>query len=240
MCYGYRRVRDDHGSLFWVDRKDFIRLQRAGAIKERPDGYHFARDNVGAILHGGAIAPMRFDFVPRWFLKGEQDGEPTLAEVLKRKQSKAKGSRGFDSYNARSESVRELASYRASWAEGKRCVVALEAFRERPNMSGAPEEFKGKEYDIRLDKAYYAGCIWDRWERGEERLDSLAILTVDSFGNPILRGIWHERSPALLTEAEAVEWLDPRTTPERAMELCRLLSGDHMRIETVVRPPKPA
>jgi putative SOS response-associated peptidase YedK len=56
---------------------------------------------------------------------------------------------------------------------------------------------------------------------------------VDSLGNGKLRGIWHERCPVILTEAQLEEWLDPRTTPERALQMCLVFPADRMEVEEV-------
>jgi putative SOS response-associated peptidase YedK len=235
MCYGYHRLELPDGRRGWISEKDLRKLPMWEQAKIRGDGWQFARDMAPVLLEGGRGAVMRFDLVPRWYL--QREGLP-LAETLKRKQSRAKGQRGFDSYNARSESVRELPSFRAPWAEGKRCVVQVDMFRERPNMDEAPKEFRGKEYNVHLDAPRFAAGLWDRWERGEEALESFAILTVDSAGNDVLRGIWHERCPVLLTEAEALEWVDPKTPLDRAAALCRLLDAEHMDARLVPRKPK--
>ncbi|MDB5102886.1 MAG: hypothetical protein JWP91_575 [Fibrobacteres bacterium] len=238
MCYAYKPVKDETGRIWKVPHREFQLLVRDGLIVPDWDGYHYAKDRVAAILVQDKeykVLPMRWDLVPRHFFP-----ELPLAEMIKRKNSRAKDSKGFPAWNARSETVAELYSFRTSWGEGMRMAVPAAAFRERPNMDGAPKEFTGREYDIRLKGIHYLGGIWAHWEnKAGERLDSCSIVTVDSLGNGLLRGIWHERCPLILTEAEAEEWLDPATTPRRALEMCRLFSADGMEKEEVVRPVKP-
>lgn len=230
MCYGYHRVKDeDTGKLHWVANKDLIQLERQGKVKEREDGWVFARDMAGVLIHEAARA-MRFDLVPRWY-----EPKLPLPEALKRKQSRAKAAPGFDSYNAKSETVAELPSFRAPWAEGKRCLVTLSEFRERPNMKVAPPEYRGREYLVHLDEPRWAAGLYDVRDAGEDRLESFALLTVPSDGNRVLQGIYHLRCPVLLDALGAEEWLDPRTTPARAREMCRLLPAEHMAAE-LARP----
>lgn len=103
---------------------------------------------------------MRFDLVPRFYLKKENF---PLVEMLKRKRSKKNGRTGFDSYNARSESILERASFRTPWAESIRMVVPILAFRERPNEEEAPKEFQGRENIIHLASSKNLAGVYDRW-----------------------------------------------------------------------------
>ncbi len=243
MCYGFYPVQGTEGGTDWVDRAEFFRLEREGKIVIRKDGFHYAKDTVGAVLfqdHRFQTRPFRWDLVPRDFLIGE----PTLSltQVLKKKNSRSKNpltgkSWGFDSYNARVETIRSLASFKKPWQEGLRCVLPSHAFKERPNMDGAPPEFKGKEYKVQLDGTYYLGAVYDTWVRNAERLDSCSIITMSSRGNAKIEGIWHERIPLILTEQEALRWLDPKTTPEEALQLCRPLHEERMEIVEVEKKP---
>jgi putative SOS response-associated peptidase YedK len=135
----------------------------------------------------------------------------------------------------------ELPAFREAWRLGRRMAAPAAAFRERPNMDGAPPESKGKEYEIHLDGTCYLAGLWDAWENSRgERLESCSIITVDSLGNPVLRGIWHERCPLILDEDQVQEWLDPKTPPERAMEMVRLFPADRMEARLAPPRPKPA
>ncbi len=241
MCYSYKPVIGPDGRSYRIPTKDFKAAEHAGRIKEvwTEDGirYHYARDTVAAIVGKDyRVTPMRWDLIPRGFMAGHPN--LTLAEVIKKKNSRAKNPEtgkawGFDSYNARSEKVATTWSFKLPWKEGKRCVVPASDFRERPNMKEAPPEFKGKEYMVHLDKPSFLAGIWDTWIRGEESLDSLSIVTLDSEGNKALRDIWHERCPVILNEMEAEEWLDPKTTPARAKQMCMLFPEGRMGVEVV-------
>lgn len=247
MCYSYKPVIGPDGRTYKVPNKEWHQLNNEGKLKKvwTEDGiqYHYAKDTVAVTVGKDyRLLPMRWDLIPRGFMAGHP--EFSLAEVIKKKNSRAinpeTGKRwGFDSYNARSESIATTWSFKLPWKEGKRCVVAASSFRERPNMDEAPPEFKGKEYMVHLGKPYFLAGIWDTWTRGEESLDSMSIVTLDSLGNDRLRSIWHERCPVILDEGQAEEWLDPKTTPARAKELCRLVPAEQMEIELVApRAPK--
>lgn len=232
MCYAFTPVQDPSGAITWLPRKVLDQYLKEGRI--RPPEEIFPGDRTDLyqwIGEGLAPAEMRFDLVPRFYLKKE--GLP-LEAMLKRKRSRKRDGDGFSSYNARSESLLERAAFRGPWQESKRMAVPITAFRERPNMDDAPAEFRGKEYLIHLDGPKFLAGVWDRWENGRgESLDSFAILTVDSLGNGLLRSIWHERCPLILEPDEARRWLDPKTTPEEALRMIRVYPAEAMRLEKI-------
>lgn len=250
MCYGSKPVINAKGGVDWIPNDEFNRMYKDGEIVVRRDGYHYAKDTVAAFRWRGGrieVVPMRWDLVPRNFLlakqgKGARVPEASLAEAVRAKNSRATG---FSSYNARVETVARLLSFQKPWEEGLRMAMPAEAFKERPNMEGAPAESKGREYEVLLDGTYYLAGIYDLWRNGSgESLESCSILTMDSAGNEKIRAIWHERTPIVLEEAQLEEWLDPLTPPERARQMCRLLPADRMEIREVPRearkrePPK--
>jgi hypothetical protein len=51
MCYGFYPVQGTEGGTDWVDRNEFFRLEREGKIIIRKDGFHYAKDTVGAVLY---------------------------------------------------------------------------------------------------------------------------------------------------------------------------------------------
>jgi putative SOS response-associated peptidase YedK len=235
MCYAYKPVYGSDGEIYNVPSQEFKRLIRDGIIVSKPDGYHYAKDTVGALIRRNGeltIVPMRWDLVPKDFLR---DGKFSLAEMIKKKNSRAKNPQtgrawGFSSFNARVETVGELWSFRKPWNNGMRCVLPVAAFKERPNMEGAPQEFQGKEYEIALDRTYYLGGLYDTWESATgEKLDSCTVITLSSEGNGLLKSIWHERIPLILTETQVGKWLDPKIGPAQALQLC--LPFDQSRME---------
>ena len=225
MCYGYKPVRKGNGRYLLHTEKDIRRMLKSGEIKESPDGFVFAKDTVEVILGVNKVRPMRWDLIPRGFLR---DGKFTVAEVIQRKNSRAKNpdtgkTWGFSSYNARIETVDSLWTFKEAWRDCRRGIIPVEAFRERPNMDGAPEESKGREYEISLDQPYYLAALFDTWtSKDGESLDSCTVITGPSDDIPALQGIYHERTPILLSQEAAEAWLDPATTPRPRWRCCRL------------------
>jgi putative SOS response-associated peptidase YedK len=244
MCYAYKPVQGADGRIYKVPLREFRRLELEGLIKASPDGYHYARSMVGAILsQEGApqVIPMRWDLMPRDYLAAYP--EMKLSEAVRKKDSRKENPDtgkpwGFEAYNARVETLRTRFSFKTAWKEGRRCIIPAEAIKERPNMDNAPFKFKGKEYEIALDKPYYLGAIWDKWERQGEALYSCSVITMDSKGLRKIEDIWHERHPLLLDEAQAEAWLDPATTPAQAFAMIRQLDDSHMQVREINVSPQ--
>lgn len=239
MCYAYKPVYGHDGKIFKIALKEFNYLLREGSVLEKPDGYHYAKDNVGTLLYrNGEVSAvaMRWDLIPKDFLWSEK---LSLAETVKKKNSRAKNpvtgkSWGFSSFNARVETVASLWSFRRPWDMGQRCVMPVTAFKERPNMDEAPPDFKGKEYEITLNRSRYLGGIYDEWQSHEgEKIESCTVITLSSEGNEKLAAIWHERIPLILEEEQVEAWLDPNTTPKQAMQMCVRLEATKMEIAPV-------
>jgi putative SOS response-associated peptidase YedK len=165
-----------------------------------------------------------------------KDQPLALAEVLKRKKSRKKDpvtgkTQGFSSFNARFETVDQLPSFRNPWFEGRRCVIPIDAFKERPNLEDAPPEKRNVEVTVSLSEPAYLGALWDEWRgKSGESLRSFALITIDSSKSDFFRAIWHERMPVLLTENEAMQWLDPDTPLERIKTLCAPYPDDQFAI----------
>ena len=90
---------------------------------------------------------------------------------------------GRRTYNARSETVHRLPSFRESWAKGWRCIVPAETVYE-PNY----ESGKAVRWGIRRADGVPFGVagIYRRWISPDgEFLWSFAMLTVNADGHPV-------------------------------------------------------
>lgn len=245
MCYAYKPVRSASGVIYKVPLKEFRRLEQEGLILPSIDGYYYPKATVGAIILEDdeyKVVPMRWDLIPRDFMK--EHPEFDLATVLKKKNSRAKNpdtqkAWGFDTFNARRETLASRPAFRQPWKEGLRCAMPTTAFQERANMEGAPTEFKNRSWEIELDGTYFMGGIYDVWERNGKRLESCTVITMDSEGHEKIRSIWHERHPLILKEDQLDEWLDPSTTPDRAQQMIMQFDPARMNIREIIKPAKP-
>jgi putative SOS response-associated peptidase YedK len=92
---------------------------------------------------------------------------------------------GRRTYNARSETVAKLASFRQSWANGWRCIIPAESFYE-PNW----ESGKAERWIIQQPGSVPMGIagIYRKWRHpdGPEVL-TFAMLTVNADGHPVMQ-----------------------------------------------------
>jgi putative SOS response-associated peptidase YedK len=242
MCYAYKPVRLASGAYHMLAGGDLRRALRDGTIEEGPGGYYYAKDTVEVVLSGGEVRPMRWDLIPPGFLK---PAPYTVAEGIKKKNSRAKNPEtgkkwGFDSYNARIETVATTWSFKSAWKQGRRGVLPVVAWKERPNMDEAPAEFKGKEYAVYLPEPMFLPALWETWTGTDGGIESCTVITGPSDAIPELRGIWHERTPIVLTPESAEVWLDPALPAEAAMSLLRGVTSPPLLVREIVRSPKTA
>lgn len=247
MCYGWQWVQKEGSDEWvWVDYKSYKRLQNEGRITRNKNDFWYPKNLVPAILRTGGdytLLPMRFDLLPRTFLNQEEYNLLTMEEVIKKKNSRAKNPTtlqpwGFDSYNARAETIRTRFSFKNPWSQGLRCVVPCSSWLERPNEDFTPKEIQGKEYQIIPDKPVFMGAIFDIHSRGTQTLHSLAVVTLTSDDHRIKRDIFHSRLPLILSEGQAEEWVDSKTTPERAYQMILQFPEDRIDIQEYIDPGK--
>jgi putative SOS response-associated peptidase YedK len=125
---------------------------------------------------------------------------------------------GRRTYNARSETVHALVSFKRAWERGQRCIVPAEAVFE-PNW----ESGKAVRWCIRQpgDVPMGIGGIWYEhpWMKGKDGapLLSFAMLTVSGEGHPVFKRMHRpgdeKRMVFVLDPAEYDRWLQC-TVPE--------------------------
>jgi putative SOS response-associated peptidase YedK len=116
---------------------------------------------------------------------------------------------GRKTYNARSETVHKLASFRQAWSHSQRCVIPAEAIYE-PNW----ESGKAVRWRINMpdgDPMGIAG-IYRRWKHPDGReMFSFAMLTVNATGHPVMKRFHRpedeKRMVVLLRPEEYLPWL---------------------------------
>ncbi len=112
--------------------------------------------------------------------------------------------------NARSETAAEKASFRRALRQ-RRCLVFADGFYEWLREGRSRRPFVAR----RRDRApvVFAG-IWERWTRGEEPIESFAILTATA--NDTLSAV-HGRMPVVIPPEQQALWLDPTLTEVEAI-----------------------
>lgn len=116
---------------------------------------------------------------------------------------------GRKTYNARSETVHKLASFKQAWAGSQRCVIPVEAIYE-PNW----ETGKAVRWRIGLPGQTPMGIagIYRRWRHPDAReFQSFAMLTVNADDHPVMKRFHRpgeeKRMVVILPPEEYLPWL---------------------------------
>ncbi|MEJ8814622.1 SOS response-associated peptidase family protein [Variovorax ureilyticus] len=142
---------------------------------------------------------------------------------------------GLKTYNARSETVRELASFKGAWAKPRHCIVPCKAIYEPDWRAG---KFIPTRFTAANDETLGVAGLWLPWKNPEtaEWELSFTMLTINADEHPLFK-LMHrpglkrppdkqdKRMVAILPEAQYGEWLD--APPERSMDfLLQFLPSD--------------
>jgi putative SOS response-associated peptidase YedK len=111
----------------------------------------------------------------------------------------------YSTINARAETVAEKPAYRAAF-RARRCLVPASGFYEWQQQAGPRQPF----YICRRDRDVFAFAgLWERWERGDEVLESCSIIVTTA--NALMQPI-HARMPVILPPGHYAQWLDPQAS----------------------------
>jgi len=142
-------------------------------------------------------------------------------------------------YNARSETVAELKSYRRPWRLRQFCLVPTTGFYE-PNY----ESGKAVRWLIRrADGAPFALAAIRESRRDEQGLvqHSFSMLTINADGHPLMRRFHapgdEKRSVVVVAPADYPAWLEARSEDE-ARSLLKCFNADEFATEAAPRPPR--
>ncbi|MCK7485019.1 MAG: SOS response-associated peptidase [Bacillus subtilis] len=112
---------------------------------------------------------------------------------------------GYSMINAKSETLFEKPSYRASIAK-KRCVILADGFYEwkTEGSQKIPHRIVLKD-----QKLFAMAGLWSAYQREDgSKLFTCTIITTQA--NPLVATI-HDRMPVILEGANLKEWLDPNS-----------------------------
>ncbi|HVE53045.1 MAG TPA: SOS response-associated peptidase family protein [Ramlibacter sp.] len=144
---------------------------------------------------------------------------------------------GRKTYNARSETVHQLPSFRDAWRRGQRCIVPAEIIFEPNYASG-----KAVRWAIQQPGAVPMGIagIYTRWRHPDGReLFSFAMLTVNADGHAVYqrfhRAGEEKRMPIILAPAEYDAWL--ACSVQEAAQFFRTWPGP-LECEPAPLPPR--
>lgn len=145
---------------------------------------------------------------------------------------------GRRTYNARTETVGQLASFKHAWGRGQRCVIPAERIYEPNYESGKPVRWA---IEIPDEPMGVAGIWTDHptlKDAAGEPLLSFAMLTVNGEGHPVFQRMHapedEKRMVVILAPGDYTRWLD--CPKEEAANFFRQYTGP-LRTYSAPRPP---
>ena len=149
---------------------------------------------------------------------------------------------GRRTYNARTETVENLPSFKHAWARGQRCIIPADKIYEPNYESGKPVRWAIEALD---ETPLGIAGIWAdspilRDDSGEAQL-SFSMLTVNGAGHPIFDRMHapedEKRMVVILEPGDYTRWLD--CPQDVARELFQQYTGELRTYPAPRPPPKP-
>lgn len=138
-------------------------------------------------------------------------------------------------YNARSETVAELPSFRSAWKQSRHCIIPAAAIYE-------PDWRSGKAMPARIwrkdGKPLGIAGIWESWRNPEgAEVLSYSMLTINADDHELLRN-YHKsdsekRMVVILPAGAYRDWL--KATPAESLDFLRQYPADRLQAETLER-----
>lgn len=140
----------------------------------------------------------------------------------------------YRTINARSETVAEKPSFRDAYKK-RRCLIPATGFYEWQKTDGGKVPY----HIVPKDGLWAFAGLWERWEKGDEPLETFTILTTQAAKS--IEHI-HPRMPSILEPEDYDAWLDTETDGETLVDLASTqFPDDKMRAypaSTRVNTPK--
>ncbi|HTJ62599.1 MAG TPA: SOS response-associated peptidase [Alphaproteobacteria bacterium] len=140
--------------------------------------------------------PMRWGMIPRW--------------------AKAAYS-PYTNHLARAETVDQLATFRAPWREGKRCLIVTEGFYEWKKSKTNPKNKQPFAIAKANSPLTVVAGLWEQWRdpQNGEILKSCAMITVPA--NSLIAPM-NERMPVILRADQWAKWLGQEPAHEQELK----------------------
>jgi putative SOS response-associated peptidase YedK len=149
---------------------------------------------------------------------------------------------GRRTYNARSETVDTLPSFRDSWAKGRRCIIPAECVFEPCYESGKAVRWciqQPGQVPMGIAGIYFQHKALR--DRNGKPIWSFAMLTVNADGHPVFQRMHkpgdEKRMVAILDQAEYDRWL--LCSPAEAKTMCKQWMGPLDAFAAPVNRPSP-
>jgi hypothetical protein len=139
---------------------------------------------------------------------------------------------GYRLINARSETAADKPAFRKAFRD-RRCLILTDGFYEWQKLDGRKQPYYIRR---REGKPFAFAGLWDRWNKGEQPLESCTILTTDA--NELMRPL-HDRMPVILDPADFDRWLAARFLGglARSADCLQVGLGDIILLEFAIEDP---
>lgn len=132
-------------------------------------------------------------------------------------------------YNARSETVAELKSFRAAWKSARHCIIPAAAIYEPDWRPGKPKPARITRKDGKL---FGIAGLWDVWkDPAGEHVHSFTMLTINADDHDLMRhyhkpGV-EKRMIVILPAGSYRDWLMAR--PEESRDFLRQYPAERLQ-----------
>lgn len=137
----------------------------------------------------------------------------------------------YSMFNARSESLKEKASFK-NLLNSNRCLIPATSFFEFKQEKKRKDMY---EFTVNKNSPFAMAGLWDQWvnPKTKEIIYSCTILT--TVANEIVRPI-HEnnRMPVILGKASYEEWLNPSIPFSKSQNLLRPFPESEMKAKIIL------
>lgn len=142
-------------------------------------------------------------------------------------------------YNARSETVAQLPSFRHAWSKGHFCLIPVSRFYEPRYENGKAVRWAVTSDD---DQPLCIAGLWSRWVNPmtEVAVASFTMLTLNADAHPLMNRFHkpgeEKRMVYLVKPEEYDAWLN--ATPDTAGAMIEAYAAGRMRAEPAPLPPR--
>ena len=125
--------------------------------------------------------------------------------------------------NARAETAADRPAFRDAMKR-RRCLIPADGFYEWQKQEGSKRK---QPYLIHMkgDRPFAFGGLWEWWRRGDERLETVTILTTSP--NELVAPI-HDRMPVIVKPDDFDRWLDPSVGAGDVADLLKPYPAEEM------------
>jgi putative SOS response-associated peptidase YedK len=165
--------------------------------------------------------PVLPPYVPRWNIAPTQqilalrvhDGEPEMAMLrwglIPSWAEDPKKSPLL--INAKAETAATKPAFRAAFKR-RRCLILADGFYEWQKVGKQRQPYYHR---LKNERPFAFAGLWERWDKGEQPIESCAILTTDA--NEVAAAV-HDRMPVILGRDARRAWLDPDIDDPAALQ----------------------